>query len=78
MKLNYFRLNRLSQVGGPMAKRLGEGMEIFLREKVEDEGKELNVKLNRAIEKRRERLRISGSEWIQSKMKEMFSSPTNE
>lgn len=78
MKLNYFRLNRLSQVGGPMAKRLGEGMELFLREKVEEEGKELTVKINRAIEKRRDRLRISGSEWIQSKMKEMFNSQTSE
>lgn len=75
MRLNYFRLNRLSQVGGPMAKRLGEGMEIFLREKVSNEGTRLTEKLNRAIEKRRDRLRISGSEWIQSKMKEMFSSP---
>lgn len=78
MKLNYFRLNRLSQIGGPMAKRLGEGMELFLREKVEDEGKDLTAKLNRAIEKKRERLRISGSDWIHSKMKEMFSSPTSE
>jgi hypothetical protein len=78
MKLNYFRLNRLSQVGGPMAKRLGEGMELFLRQKVEEEGSELTLKINRAIEKRRDRLRISGSDWIQSKMKEMFNSPTAE
>ena len=78
MKLNRFRLNRLSQVGGPMAKRLGEGMEFFLREKIEEEGSGLTAKINRAIEKKRDRLRISGSEWIQSKMKEMFNSPKGE
>jgi hypothetical protein len=61
-----------------MAKRLGEGMELFLRQKVEEEGSELTLKINRAIEKRRDRLRISGSDWIQSKMKEMFNSPTAE
>jgi hypothetical protein len=78
MKLNYFRLNRLSQVGGPLAKRLGEGLEIFLREKVKQEGNDLPRKINRAIEKRRDRLRISGVEWIQSKMKEMFNSQKGE
>lgn len=78
MKLNYFRLNRLSQVGGPLAKRLGEGLEIFLREKVKQEGSELPRKINRAIDKRRDRLRISGVEWIQSKMKEMFNSQKGE
>lgn len=78
MKLNYFRLNRLSQVGGPLAKRLGEGLEIFLREKVKQEGSDLPGKINRAIDKRRDRLRISGVEWIQSKMKEMFNSQKGE
>jgi hypothetical protein len=78
MKLTHFRLNRLSQIGGPMAKRLGEGMEFFLKEKVAEEGVELTTKINRSIDKRRDRLRISGSDWLQSKMKEMFSSPTSE
>ncbi len=77
MQLTYFRLNRLSQIGGPMAKRLGEGMEFFLRDKVRNEGTSLTEKLNRAIDKRRDRLRISGSEWLQGKMKDLFKSPTS-
>ncbi|MEY4565275.1 MAG: hypothetical protein RLY14_245 [Planctomycetota bacterium] len=78
LKLTYFRLLRLSQVGGPMAKHLGEGMEFFIQKFVEDKNENLTEKLNQAIEKKKDRLRISGSEWLQSHMQELFKSPKAE
>jgi hypothetical protein len=57
LKLHDFRLNRISDVRGPIAHELG----VFLREAVEDElkGPKLVAKLNHSIEKRRDRLRLT-------------------
>jgi hypothetical protein len=54
MSLDEFRLQRISDVRGPIAHELGDG----LRHLIEDElnGPRLAEKLNHAIEKRRERL----------------------
>jgi len=78
LKLTYFRLLRLSQIGGPMAKHLGEGMEFFIQKFVEDKNENLTEKLNQAIEKKKDRLRISGSDWLRSHMQDLFKSPKAE
>jgi hypothetical protein len=54
MKLDEFRLQRISDVRGPIVHELGDG----LRHLIEDElnGPKLAAKLNRSIEKRRDRL----------------------
>jgi hypothetical protein len=55
--LDEFRINRISDVRGSLARELGDG----LRHLVEDElsGPKLVAKLNRSIEKRRERLQFT-------------------
>jgi hypothetical protein len=57
MKLDEFRLTRISDVRGPIVRELGDG----LRHWIEDElnGPKLADKLNRSIEKRRDRLVFS-------------------
>jgi hypothetical protein len=57
LKLKDFRLNRISDLRGSLAKELGDG----LRHVLEDElsGPKLVAKLNRSIEKRRERLQLT-------------------
>jgi len=54
MKLDKFRLQRISDVRGPILHELGDG----LRHLIEDElnGRKLAAKLNHSIEKRRDRL----------------------
>jgi hypothetical protein len=54
MSLDEFRLTRISDVRGPIVRELGDG----LRHLIEDElnGPKLAAKLNRSIEKRRDRL----------------------
>jgi hypothetical protein len=56
-KLDNFRLTRISDVRGSLAHEIGDG----LRRAIEDElsGKKLVAKLNKAIEKRRDRLELS-------------------
>jgi hypothetical protein len=57
VKLKDFRLNRISDLRGSLAHELGDG----LRHVLEDEltGPKLVAKLNRSIEKRRERLQLT-------------------
>ena len=54
MSLDEFRLGRISDLSGPIVRELGDG----LRHLIEDElnGPKLAAKLNRSIEKRRDRL----------------------
>ena len=57
LKLDDFRLTRVSDVKGPLVRELGDG----LRHLIEDEldGPRLAAKLNRSIEKRRDRLQLT-------------------
>ena len=56
LKLDHFHLTRVSDVKGPLVEELGDG----LRHVIEDEldGPKLVAKLNRSIEKRRDRLQL--------------------
>jgi hypothetical protein len=57
LKLDDFRLTRISDLRGDFAKEIGEG----LRHVIEDElsGPNLSAKINRSIEKRRDRLEFT-------------------
>ena len=57
LKLDNFRLRRISDLRGSLAKELGDG----LRHLIEDElaGPKLVTKLNRSIDKRRDRLKFT-------------------
>lgn len=65
MVLEHFEVERISKVGGDVAEETGEVIEKILREKwLDRENERLSTRLNEAIEKRRDRLRFSLTEWI--------------
>jgi hypothetical protein len=68
-----FHLRRVSNVGGPIVQELGSG----IRRIVEDEinGPPLTAKLNRAIEKKRDRLTFSAADLLKSEWSPMLPSP---
>jgi hypothetical protein len=57
LKLKQFRLNRISDLRGSLAKELGDGLRHVLDDELS--GPKLVAKLNRSIEKRRERLQLT-------------------
>ena len=54
-----FRLNRVSQLHGPLAKHLGEGLRETIDDHVAATNATLVEKLNRQIDKQRDRLRLA-------------------
>lgn len=59
-----FRLNRVSQLHGPLAKHLGEGLRETIDDRVAAANATLVDKLNRQIDKQRDRLRLSWSDTL--------------
>lgn len=57
MKLDDFRLTRISDVRGPIVRELGDGLRHLIEEELN--GPKLAAKLNRSIEKRSDRLVLS-------------------
>lgn len=54
MSLDEFRLNRVSDVSGPIVRELGDGIKRLIEDELN--GPKLAAKLNHSIEKRRDRL----------------------
>ena len=54
MQLDEFRLTRISDVSGPLVRELGDGLKNLIEDELN--GPKLAAKLNRSIEKRRDRL----------------------
>ena len=59
VELVSYRLNRVSQLHGPLAKHLGNGLRELIEDRVADANDSLVGKLNRQIDKKRDRLRLS-------------------
>ncbi len=59
LELVEFELDRVGQIAGELAELMGAGAEGVLEEKVRDQEGKLVEKLNRAIDKRRPKLRLS-------------------
>lgn len=57
LDLDDFDLNRVSKIRGALAHELGDGLRYLIEEELE--GKKLVRKLNRAIEKKKDKLRVS-------------------
>lgn len=64
----YFRVRRISQLGGPLAKHLGHGLKRMLDEKLEESNAKLADKINLQLEKKAERMAFSTQDWLQSKL----------
>jgi hypothetical protein len=66
--VSYFRVNRISQLGGPMAMHLGNGLKHSLDNKLEEFNSRLTEKINRQLQRYDDRMVFSMQEWLQSKL----------
>ena len=66
--ISYFRVRRISQLGGPMAVQLGYGLRRALEDKLEDSNQKLPDKMNRQLEKHSDRMLFSTQDWLKSKL----------
>ncbi len=65
IQLIEFRLHDVSDVGGEFAQQAGRGFKHFLEDEyLPKQSERLPEKLNRKIDQKRERLRISADDWI--------------
>ncbi len=68
VEIAYFRVRRISQIGGPLAKHLGNGLRGVLENKLEESNQKLPDKMNRQIDKYSDRMYFSAQDWLQSKL----------
>jgi hypothetical protein len=59
-----WRVERISQIQGPMAEALGESMERLIEQKIAETNESLAEKINRAIAKKSDGFRFSFQEWL--------------
>lgn len=64
LELTYYRVRRVSQVGGDFAKVLGEGLRGVVDDKVEDLNGKLKDKINQQLVKHADKLSFSAQEWL--------------
>lgn len=63
-----YRLRKISRIDGDAAKILGKGMRGTIDDKVEEVNSTLVAKINRQLEKRKEKLTFSAQDWLLSKL----------
>lgn len=68
VELLEYRLRKLSRIDGDAAKLLGKGMRGAIDDKIEDVNETLAAKINRQLEKRKEKLTFSAQDWLLSKL----------
>jgi hypothetical protein len=66
LQLRQFRLLRLSDVGGPLARELGEELDDVLRDELARRRGQLTAAINRQIDKHRDQLRLSLQDLLKS------------
>lgn len=71
VQLTYYRVRRISQIGGDFAKVLGNGLKRTVEEKVDSFNGKLVDKINKQLAKHEEKLSFSAQDWLQKK----FSQP---
>ena len=57
--LEDFRLNRISQLHGPLVKEIGEEAHDFLQDEINDRNTQIVAKINKQIAKQQDKLRLS-------------------
>lgn len=68
VEISQFKVRRISQVGGPLAEKLGNGLRKALENKLEDSNAKLPEKMNKQLAKHSDRMQFSTQEWLQSKL----------
>ena len=67
LRLDQFKLNRISRADGPVVEELGDALEKVLRRKLAERNNRLVTKVNRQIEKNQDKLCFSMSDLIKPK-----------
>ena len=67
LRLLDFRVRRISNFGGPVARQLGKTLREILEDKLAEKQHQLAAKMNRQIQKRRDHMRFSLHDLTQSK-----------
>ena len=62
--LTYYRVRRISQIGGDWAKYLGEGLRRTVDDRLRDMNAKLVAKINAQLEKQEKKLKVSAQEWL--------------
>ncbi len=65
VQLTYYRVRRISQLGGDFAKELGAGLKRVVDEKVKDLNGKLVDKINKQLDKHQDKLSFSAQDWLQ-------------
>ncbi len=68
VELTYYRVRRISQIGGDFAKVLGNGLRGVVDEKLEDMNAKLVTKINQQLDKHHDKLTFSAQEWLRAKV----------
>ncbi len=63
VQLIHFKLIRVSDISGPVARELGDALEGFLRHELRDQQPKIVEKINRQIDKHQDQLRLSAKLW---------------
>ena len=71
--LKDFRLKSIGKLHGPLVKELGDGLKSLIKDQLSS--KKLTKKLNRAIDKKREKLRFSADKYLASDWSTLSKSP---
>ena len=65
--LTYYRVRRVSQIGGDFAKVLGKGLRRVVDEKIEELNEKLVAKINEQLTRHADKLSFSAQAWLRSK-----------
>ena len=71
--LEEFHIRRVSNAKGPLVRELSDSVRKLLADELD--GPELTAKINRAVEKNRDRLALSPSDWLAGARRPMSESP---
>jgi hypothetical protein len=71
--LEDFHIRRVSNAKGPLVRELGDSVRKMLQEELQ--GPELTAKINRAVERKRDRLALSPSEWLADAWRPLAAAP---
>lgn len=66
--ITYFRVRRISQLGGPAAAQLGNSLRAVLESKLQESNEKLPEKMNRQLAKHSDRMTFSTQDWLQSQL----------
>ncbi len=67
MRLSQLKLHRISKASGPVVRELGDALEKVARRELADRNEKLVLKMNQQIDKRKDELRLSLSDFVKNK-----------